>query len=141
MSAELFLQVLHWAVPGGLGAACLWLLSRDVRRVRTAKEIHDTYKQMYEDVSSTLTALRDDYDKIYKICFRMERAMSRAPMCRYWVQCPIRVELPDKSLLSSVRNDVVRQSSHGHRARDSSHGEDDGSGRQRRNEDSDDGPS
>lgn len=95
MSLDILLDLLRWAAPMGLGGTVVWLVSRDVRRASAARQVHDTYKQMYEDVSQTLTELRTDYDRIYTICTRMERALSRASVCRYWPQCPIRDELPD----------------------------------------------
>ncbi len=103
MSIETLLSVLEWAVPSGIVGTVTWLVSREVRHASTAKKVHDTYKTMYEDVSSTLTELRQDYDKIYKICTRMERALTRASVCRYWPQCPIRDELPDPPYVSQLR--------------------------------------
>ena len=126
MNVDTLLQILQWAVPGGIGATVTWLVSREVRHAATARRVHDTYKTMYEDVSSTLTELRQDYDKIYKICIRMERALTRASVCRYWPQCPIRDELPEPPFISQLRA-AGRQSGGSHRARDASHGVDSGS--------------
>ena len=60
---EAILQILHWAVPGGIGATVAWLLSRDVRAAHTAKEVHDTYREMYSDVSESLTKLREENEE------------------------------------------------------------------------------
>ena len=94
---ETILHYLQWAVPGGIGAAIAWLLSRDLRRTRTAKEVHDTYKEMYSDVSRSLTEMREENEKLYKAIIRLERAVQRANTCRYWYDCPIRSELPESS--------------------------------------------
>ena len=54
---ETILQILQWAIPSGLGTAIGWFWNRRVNQAKAKKEIHDTFKQMYEDVSSTLLAL------------------------------------------------------------------------------------
>lgn len=91
---ETLFQILQWALPtGGVGLAIGWLLSRNIRKTREAKEIHDTYKAMYEDVQQTLFDLKDEYDRLFKKMSRLERAVYRASGCRYWSQCPVRNEL------------------------------------------------
>lgn len=133
MSVETLISVLQWAVPGGIVGAVTWLVSREVRHASTAKKVHDTYKKMYEDVSSTLKEIRQDYDKLYRnydelyeICTRMEHALSRASVCRYWPQCPIRDELPEHPFVSQLGTSSGRQHGHAHRARDTSDGDDGG---------------
>ncbi|MDR1454107.1 MAG: hypothetical protein LBJ01_00490 [Tannerella sp.] len=78
--------VLEWLVPaGGLGSLAVWLTSRTLRtlrQLRTSKEIHDTYKLMYEDVSKEVRGLRQAVG-------RLERAISRASTCRYYGSCPV----------------------------------------------------
>ena len=135
--SDILLQVLHWAVPGGVGAALSWLLSHQVRQARDARSVHDAYKQMYEDVSGHLTDLRQDYDKLFKVCTRLERALSRASVCRYWPQCPIRDELPEYKYRST--NDTPqRQSQSGkQRIRDTGDSDAGGGGGQREAGDSD----
>lgn len=94
---ETILQYLQWAVPGGLGAALAWLFSRSVRTAREAKEVHDTYKEMYGDVSRELQEMRKENGKLYNAIVRLERAVQRANTCRYWHDCPMRNELPEPS--------------------------------------------
>lgn len=88
--------ILQWLIPsGGLGAVIAWMTSRIIRQTRLVKEVHDTYKVMYDDVSKTLLEVRDENEKLYKVVGKLERAISRATMCRYWHECPIRAELSD----------------------------------------------
>ena len=128
---EAILQILHWAVPGGIGATVAWLLSRDVRAAHTAKEVHDTYREMYSDVSESLTKLREENEELYQAIVRLERVVRRANACRYWDTCPIRVELPEPPSFGTDRNSQRRQP-HGtqHRIRDSGDRSSERSGRQ-----------
>ena len=132
------MQYLQWAVPGGLGAMTVWLLSRSVRSARTAKEVHDTYKEMYSDVSLSLKEMRKENERLYKAVTRLERAFQRAAACRLWTECPIRSELP---YIEKCGSGVVvqRQPVHGqHRIRDTMEG-DGGRRRRQRKADSPDG--
>ena len=115
---ETILQYLQWAVPGGLGAAVAWLLSRNVRSAREAKEVHDTYREMYGDVSRELQEMRKENERLYKAICRLERTVSRATACRYWSQCPVRSELPDTQE-RGTNNNTGRYPHNGpHRIRD-----------------------
>lgn len=117
---ETILQYLQWAVPGGVGAAVMWLLSRDVRRAHTAKEIHDTYRDMYSDVSHSLTEMREENERLYNAIIRLEHAVRRANTCRYWDSCPIRSELPQPKVHGAAGGNERRQPQGGqHRIRDS----------------------
>lgn len=129
---ESILQVLQWAVPGGIGATLAWLLSRDVRHAQSAKAVHDTYKSMYEDVSRSLTELRNENGKLYKAINRLERAVTRATACRHWLECPIRGELSEPEKRFGVK--PVRQPRTGHRIRDTGVGDGGDSRGQRRSE-------
>ena len=92
---ETILEYLRWAIPGGLGAMTIWILSREVRSARAAKEVHDTYKEMYLDVSQSLKEFRNENERLYKAVTKLERALSRATACRHWPECPIRDGLPE----------------------------------------------
>lgn len=88
--AEIFqLLVTSGLLGGGVG----WLVNRTLRKARTAKEIHDTYKAMYEDLSGTLKDLRNDNEKLYGRISLLENIVHRAATCRYWLHCPLRSEL------------------------------------------------
>lgn len=93
---ETLTTILQWLIPsGGLGAVLVWITNRTLRNTRTAKEVHDTYKAMYEDMQKTLIELRNDNEKLYKVVTRLEHTITHAYACRYWDHCPIRAELPD----------------------------------------------
>lgn len=102
------ITLLQWLIPsGGIGAVIVWLTNKTLRNLRTAKEVHDTYKEMYEDVNSTLVDIRkenqnlyqitciqrEENEKLYKAIASLERTLSRAASCRHWDSCPIRSEL------------------------------------------------
>ena len=116
---ETILQYLQWAIPGGLGVTVVWLTSRTVRSARTAKEVHDTYKEMYSDVSLSLQEMRKENEKLYKAITRLERAVSRATACRYWPDCPIRSELPDAKERGTGNHPGRHPQQRQHRIRDS----------------------
>jgi hypothetical protein len=98
-------NILQWLIPsGGLGAVIAWIASRRVRNTKIVKEVHDTYKTMYEDVQHTLLENRNENEKLYKAVNKLERAVSRATMCRYWDSCPIRAELPDGKGITHRKN-------------------------------------
>lgn len=91
---DTLLTLLQWLVPaGGLGAALGWLTSSRLRSARTAKEVHDTYKQMYVDLHDQLLSLSDENKEIRSSLSRLERAVTKGATCRIWANCPIRREL------------------------------------------------
>ena len=100
------LTILQWLVPaGGLGAILGWLTNSRLRATRTAKEVHDTYKQMYDDLHEQLLNLSDENKHIRADFSRLERAVTMGATCRLWPRCPIRRELqrpplPDVSVPS-----------------------------------------
>ncbi|MDL2309845.1 hypothetical protein LJC39_01840 [Parabacteroides sp. OttesenSCG-928-B22] len=92
--SETLITILQWLVPaGGLGAAFGWLTSKTLRNLRTAKEMHDTYKVMYEDTQGTLKEIQDEKKELRKIVSRFERAVARCYSCRYHDICPVLYEL------------------------------------------------
>ena len=136
---ETILQYMQWAFPYGLGAAIGWLVSGRIRNARTAKEVHDIYKEMYTDVCRELQEMRKENERLYKAVTRLERAMSRAAACRYWNGCPIRSELPDAKG-GGTRNHTRRHPAGGqHRIRDTGDHDAGHPGRQREPDDSDGG--
>ena len=126
---ETILQYLQWAFPCGLGAVIGWLVSGKLRHARTAKEVHDIYKAMYDDVCRELQEMRKENEKLYKAFTRLERAVSRATACRYWPDCPIRSELPDTKNSGTSDHPGRHSQSGPHRIRDTG---DRDAGRQRR---------
>jgi chromosome segregation ATPase len=92
---EMLTSILQWLIPaGGLGTVVAWIFSKTLRQLRTTKEVHDTYKQLYENIKSTLTDLQDENKKLYRAVSKLERVISRASTCRhYFSDCPIKHEL------------------------------------------------
>lgn len=122
MTEHLF-SFLQWLIPsGGVGAVVVWLTSRRLREVRTIKEAHDTYKLMYEDVRTTLLQLQTDNTTLYATLSRLEQAVQRATLCRYYgAACPLRSELLNRSPQHSQpppSGAVYRPSDGQHRPRD-----------------------
>ena len=109
---ETILQILTWTIPsGGIGAAIAWVANRRMRRSRDAKEVHDTYKEMYNAVSEELLALQNqtlkNYEKTEELIQenvrtrrslnRLSRAIEAIQLCPYRAKCPVRAELQDSS--------------------------------------------
>ena len=92
--SESILQLLQWLVPsGGVGLLLGWLTSARLRRTRITKEVHDTYKQMYEDLHTELTNLASENSATNLRLTRLEQAIARGQSCRLWPHCPIRLQL------------------------------------------------
>lgn len=105
---DVLMQFLGWAVPGGLGAGATWFLSRRQRRTREAKEVHDTYREMYADVSATLSAIQARNNELNDILedikqencglrravVALRKAIQAIGNCRHYDDCPVRRELP-----------------------------------------------
>lgn len=88
------ITLLQWLLPtGSVGAVIVWLTSKTLRQARTAKEVHDTYKAMYEDVQGTLINLQHDNTLLHESILRLEATIRRATECRYYGTCPLRREL------------------------------------------------
>lgn len=55
----------EWLIPaGGLGAVIVWLTSKAVRSAQAAKECHDAYKAMYDDLKGTTEELAETVIKL-----------------------------------------------------------------------------
>ena len=86
------MTLLQWLIPSGaLGTVVLWLTNRTIRQARVAKEVHDTYKVMYEDVQKTLLELQQEYDRLYKEFNLLKRILSKANACKHWDRCPLKL--------------------------------------------------
>lgn len=91
---ESILQLLQWLVPtGGVGMLLGWITSTRLRQARTAKEVHDTYKEMYEGLYNQVIDIANDNSEMRQMLARLERAITKGTTCRIWSQCPIRHEL------------------------------------------------
>jgi hypothetical protein len=88
--------ILQWLIPsGGLGAVIAWLFSKVLRNLRETKEVHSTYKMLYEDISGTLKDLQNEVDELHKELGRFRRAVAKMYDCRYYPDCPVGRELQD----------------------------------------------
>lgn len=81
----------------------VWLFNKNIRQARAAKEVHDTYKVMYENVQETLLQLQDDNRQLNSSILRLEAAIRRATHCTHYAVCPIRAELHHHSKDRSQR--------------------------------------
>ncbi len=105
---DVILQILQWAIPaGGVGTAIAWLAHRNVMNAKDAKEVHDTYKVMYEDISTLLEKTQRKYEKTIekseslehetqltrRALNRLSRAIEAIQVCQYKQDCPVRTAL------------------------------------------------
>ncbi|KAA6310559.1 hypothetical protein EZS27_038159, partial [termite gut metagenome] len=90
------IDILQWLIPsGGLGAALIWITNRRLRNTRTEKEVHETYKILYEDISKTLIEIQNENKRLHSAVSSLEYAISKANTCSQYARCPIRRELPE----------------------------------------------
>lgn len=102
------MQILTWAIPsGGIGAAIAWIANRKVKLAEGAKQVHDTYKEMYGDVSQELLTLqqksdantrameklRDENALTRRALNRLSRAIEAIQLCPHRATCPVSGEL------------------------------------------------
>lgn len=105
---DLIMNILQWAIPsGGIGAAIAWVANRKARDARSAKEVHDTYKAMYTDISHELLVTQrklDENTKMYeeltnehtrtrRALNRLSRAIEAIQLCPHRANCPVSGEL------------------------------------------------
>lgn len=105
---DTILQFLTWAIPsGGIGAAIAWIANRKVKSAESAKQVHDTYKSMYEDISRELLTtqkkvddatkateeLRDENARTRRALNRLSRAVEAIQSCPHRGSCPVSGEL------------------------------------------------
>ena len=106
--AETIFQILQWAIPsGGIGAAIAWIAEKKTRDAKTAKEVHDTYKAMYEDISALLVETQKKYEetkeqietlgtensRTRRALNRLSRAIEAIQICPHRANCPVSGEL------------------------------------------------
>lgn len=95
---ETLTNILQWLIPSGaLGTVVVWLTNKTIRNLRTVKEIHDTYKVMYEDLHNTMLEIQGDNKKLQRAVGRLERAVSKVSSCRYYPNCPVNIELQQQA--------------------------------------------
>jgi len=102
---DTLINILQWLIPGGsLGAVITWIVSKTIRNTREKKEIHDTYKTLYEHISGTLENLQDEVDNLHKELGRFRRAISKIYGCSYYPDCPVQHELQNSEGNSNKNN-------------------------------------
>ncbi len=109
MTADI-LSILQWAIPsGGIGAAIAWVVHRSAANAKDAKVVHDTYKQMYEDISAELEKMRNraesleskinkltnENDELRRAVNRLRNTLVEIKRCPHYATCPVRNELQD----------------------------------------------
>ncbi|MDO4158880.1 MAG: hypothetical protein Q4D41_00300 [Prevotellaceae bacterium] len=107
MAVEI-MTILQWAIPsGGIGAAIAWVANRKVNQAKAAKDVHDTYKAMYEDISRLLEEtqnkyaettkkideLKDENARTRRALNRLSRAIEAIQLCPHRSSCPVSGEL------------------------------------------------
>lgn len=110
MTSEI-ISFLTYALPSGfIGAAVSWLLKRKSFRAHEAREVHDTYKAMYEDISRLLLETQRKYDESTKLTDklvseynltrralnRLSRAVEAIQICPHRATCPVTDKLQDE---------------------------------------------
>lgn len=105
---ETILEILQWAIPsGGIGAAIAWIANKSARQAKSAKEVHDTYKAMYADVSALMLKVQNENEKsnekidelgkenerTRRALNRLSRAIEAIQLCPHRAGCPVRGEL------------------------------------------------
>lgn len=112
---DIILNILQWAIPsGGIGAAIAWIANRKVKEAEQAKRIHDTFKEMYGDVSKELLAkqkelndaaednakaieeLNKENDRTRYALNRLTRAIEAIQLCPHRASCPVSGELQNQ---------------------------------------------
>lgn len=111
----MIMQIVQWAIPsGGIGAAIAWVANRRVKSAEQAKRVHDTYKEMYEDISKELLRTQKKVDESAKENARaigdlnkenartryalnkLTRAIEAIQLCPHRATCPVSGELRDQ---------------------------------------------
>jgi len=112
---DIIMNILQWAIPsGGVGAAIAWIANRKVKEAEQAKQIHDTFKEMYGDVSKELLAkqkelndaaeenaraieeLNKENAKTRYALNRLSRAIEAIQLCPHRASCPVSGELQNQ---------------------------------------------
>lgn len=112
---DIILNILQWAIPsGGIGAAIAWIANRKVKEAEQAKRIHDTFKEMYGDVSKELLAkqkelndaaednakaieeLNKENARTRYALNRLTRAIEAIQLCPHRASCPVSSELQNQ---------------------------------------------
>lgn len=103
-------NIIQWAVMTLIIPAVAWLVQKQVRRAKTNRDVHNVYKEMYDDIGKTLIELQNENKKLSKAVGRLERAISKALTCRYYNACPVRSELQQQQTCADKQHGNKRAS-------------------------------
>lgn len=85
-------ELLMYCLPSGVFASiATWLVNRKLYHTRTRKEVHDTYKAMYEDLSNTIINQQQQTNELRKTLAKLQQALVTATTCKYYSRCPMRL--------------------------------------------------
>lgn len=109
---DTIMTILQWAIPsGGISAAIAWIANRKVKQAESDKQVHDTYKKMYEDISTELLKTQKRVDEsnrenaraieelnrenvlTRRALNRLSRAVEAIQLCPHRANCPVSSEL------------------------------------------------
>lgn len=83
-----------YLLPSGFIASLLtWLINRKRERLKDIKEEHSVYKELYEDLKLLIAKQQNEYGKLWRKVYRMEKAMEEIHRCRHRKHCPLLREL------------------------------------------------
>lgn len=86
-------ELLMYCLPSGVFASiATWLVNRKLYHTRTRKEVHDTYKAMYEDLSTTIINQQQQTNELRKTLAKLQQALVTATTCKYYSRCPMRLQ-------------------------------------------------
>ena len=125
------LSWVEWLLPaGGFGAVIAWLTSKAVRSAQAAKECHDAYKTMYEDLRGTTQQLSETANKLTNENIQLESTVSilasvlqLVAVCRHNSDCPVSAKLQRLIKNNEIDLDSLRVRQYGnHQKRPSGRG-------------------
>lgn len=113
----------EWLLPaGGLGAVIVWLTSKAVRSAQAAKECHDAYKSMYDDLSGTTRQLSETVNQLKNENIQLESTVSilasvlqLVAVCRHNSDCPVSAKLQRLLKNNAIDLDALRIRQYGNR--------------------------
>jgi len=85
-------ELLMYCLPSGVFASiATWLVNRKLYHTRTRKEVHDTYKAMYEDLSNTIINQQQQTNELRRTLSKLQQILVSATACKYYSRCPMRL--------------------------------------------------
>jgi len=86
-------ELLMYCLPSGVFASiATWLVNRKLYHTRSRKEVHDTYKSMYEDLSNTIINQQQQTNDLRRTLAKLQQIIVSATTCKYYSRCPMRLQ-------------------------------------------------